>query len=243
MSNQSLTDELGQPIKRRAKRWMVSDRILVALLLILSAVALAADVAVVYIYLTSNNKLPGLLDNPNHAYFWATVPIMAASVLAMLPYFKAINKKIKWRVTYGGAAALLFALCWVPGFVGLFSTGLQSITDLSRIAWQDVVTAGNGYDEILKWLFMGGQIFALVFASSSCWLSIFIMIEERRIERPFRNPAYDRLLIQKNELMRGLGLAQHKLGNHQGIKELIKKKSELHGERAVGHFRGYQRES
>lgn len=235
--SEQTTDPTTDPPPRRAKSWTVLDKILVALLLTSSIVALGADFAVVYIYLTSNNKLPGLADSPEQAYFWAALPFIFAITLAMLPYYSPREKKLRWRFGYSVLAALLFILAWAPGFVGLFSSGLSDTQDVVDELWRGALSIGGQYDEILKWLFMAGQILSLVLASSTSWLSIFIMIEDRRVERLIRNPFYDELVARGNDLERELALANHKTANHKGIIDLLDKKAQEHGETAIGLLR------
>ena len=234
---QDASEQTTDPTPRRAKSWTVSDKILFALLLIFSIAALGADFAVIYIYLTSTDKLPGLVDNPDHAYFWAALPIIVASVLAMLPYYSSRETKLRSRLGYGLIAILLFILAWVPAFAGLFSIGLSDTQDVLEQLWRNAPSIGGQYDEILKWLFMAGQILSLVLASSTSWLSILIMIEDRRVERLIRNQHYDELVARGNGLERELALANHKAANHAGITGAIKRKAQELGEKAVALLR------
>jgi len=96
-SEQQTTD----PAPRRAKSWTAFDKLLVAILLTLSIVAMGADFAVLYIYLTSTNILPGLVDDPEKAYLWAAVPILLANVVAMLPTNFPRERTLRWRFRYG----------------------------------------------------------------------------------------------------------------------------------------------
>jgi len=113
---------------------------------------------------------------------------------------------------------------------------LDDIQDVLENIWQNASSLGGEYDEILKPLFMACQILSLFFGSAMSWLSIFIMFEDRRVERLIRNQRYDELVAHGNDLERELALANHKAANHAGITALIDRKAKEHGEKAVGHL-------
>src|SRR5262245_50202090 len=228
----------GYPSQQRAKSWTFFDKLMVVVLCVVACIALGADVAVVYIYLTSKNILPGLVDNPEYAYLWSSVPIFMALLFGMLPYFGSRNKKVRLRLVYGGLAVVLFLFTWVPSFVGLFQGGIGGDTkEIVARLWQNKISVEDNSTYILKWMFMGGQILCLVLASASSALSIFIMVEDRRVERLVRNPRYDGLLKTRADIEAVLALANHKKANHDAILKAIGARAKSYAEAAVGFFR------